>query len=176
MKKFILVACILMMFCMPVTADVKIVFEENEPQEIKPANTIYKSSIKRSLKADNYGYISIPKLGLKNKFVEKGNIDRNIIMISPSKYPNVENSILILAGHSGSGRYAYFNYLYKLKNGDEIIIGYMGNNYKYKIVKIYKQIKDGSIKTYKIKNKKTLVLVTCTNNDKKTQTVYLAAS
>ena len=150
-----------MMFCMPVTSDIK---------------TLYQAQKTQNLEMDNYGYISIPKIHLKNKFVENGNIDKNIIMLSPSEYPTVEDSILILAGHSGSGRYAYFNYLYKLGIGDEIIINYMGYNYKYNIVSIYKQIKDGKIKTYKIKNKNTLVLVTCTNNDKKTQTIYLAVS
>ena len=150
-----------MMFCMPVTSDIRVTYQEQKEQY---------------LEMDNYGYINIPKINLKNMFVKNGNIDKNIIMISPSEYPTVENSILILAGHSGSGRYAYFNYLYKLKIADEIIINYMGTNYKYKIISIYKQIKDGNIKTYKIKNKKTLVLVTCTNGDKKTQTIYLAVS
>ncbi len=161
MKKFILTSCVFLIFCMPVTSDIKVTYQEQKEQY---------------LEKENYGYISIPKISLRNKFVENGNIDKNIIMISPSEYPAVENSILILAGHSGSGRYAYFNYLYKLKISDEIIINYMGTNYKYKIISIYKQIKDGNIKTYKIKNKKTLVLVTCTNNDKKTQTIYLAVS
>ncbi len=152
-----------MSFCLPITSDVEYSYLSEE-------------NYKTVSNDDNYGYITIPKIGLKNKFIENGNIDKNIIVISPSDYPNKNNSLLILAGHSGTGRYAYFNYLYKLNINDKIIITYMGINYEYRVIKSYKQTKDGNIKIYKIKDKNTLALVTCTNNDKKTQTVYLAVS
>lgn len=151
-----------MSLCFPVTSDIDCLHVEDEKQKIS--------------NYDTFGYIYIPSIGLKEKFVESGNIDKNIIVVSPSEFPNISNSILILAGHSGTGRYAYFNYLYKLKNNDKIVITYKETRYEYRVIKIYKQIKDGDVNVYKIKDKKTLALVTCTNYDKKTQTIYLAVS
>ena len=123
---------------------------------------------------DNYGFIEIPKINLYKKFTNDSKIDRGIIMISPSEYPNINNSVLILAGHSGSGPYAFFNYLYKLKIFDEIIIKYMDFSYHYKIIDISYHKKTGVLKIYKKKNQNTLILITCTNNNKYTQTVYTA--
>ena len=150
-----------MSLCLPVASDTEYSYIDDNTEVISK---------------DNYGYISIPKIGLKSKYVEDGDIDKNIIMVSPSSYPDQDKSLLILAGHSGTGRYAYFNYLYKLKTGDKITITYMGINYEYRVFDSYKQVKDGNVKIYKVKDKKTLALVTCTNNDKKTQTIYLAVS
>lgn len=151
-----------MSLCFPVTSEMNCIHLDEKQ--------------KKKVDYDTFGYISIPSIGLNQKFVLNGDIDKNIIVISPSNFPNDDDSILILAGHSGTGRYAYFNYLYKLKINDIIIVTYMGTIYKYHVVKSYKQIKDGNVNIYKIKNKNTLALVTCTNYDKKTQTVYLAVS
>ena len=61
-----------------------------------------------------------------------------------------------------------------MKNNDEAYVYYKNIKYTYKIVKIYKQPKNGTIAIYRDYNKTTLTLVTCTKNDKKTQTVYIA--
>lgn len=123
---------------------------------------------------ESYGYIEIPKINLNKKFIEGGNIDKNIIVVKPSVYPNKEESLFILAAHSGTGKYAYFNYLYKLKIKDKIYITYMDKKYTYNIIDIYYQKKDGNIDIYKIMNNKTLVLITCTNGKRNLQTVYIA--
>ena len=46
--------------------------------------------------------------------------------------------------------------------------------YTYKIVNIYTQPKVGNIAIYRDYSKTTLTLITCTNNDSTTQTIYIA--
>ena len=69
---------------------------------------------------------------------------------------------------------AFFNELYQLNTGDQVNVLYKNKRYIYKINKIYKQEKTGKIAIYRDYEKTTLTLVTCTNNDSKTQTVYIA--
>ena len=122
----------------------------------------------------DYGYLNIPKINLNYMFFDNNNVDKNIIVLRPSEYPNVDNSLLILAGHSGNGKNAYFNNLYRLKKQDNIYITYNNIKYSYSVVDIYYQKKDGNIKIYKFKDTKTLILITCTNNNKNLQTVYVS--
>ena len=70
----------------------------------------------------NYGTIIIDKINLNRKFYKDGNVDKEISMLSVSKFPDVENSLLVLAGHSGTGIAAFFNYLYKMELGDKVKI------------------------------------------------------
>lgn len=163
MKKILIVINLMMFCCIQVTSDNYVYNDYNKNKD----NDI-------TFIDDSYGYIEIPKINLSKKFVENGNIDKNIIVVKPSVYPNKEESLLILAAHSGTGKYAYFNYLYKLKTKDNIYITYMNKKYTYNIVDIYYQKKDGKLDVYKIKNTKTLVLITCTNSKRDLQTIYIA--
>ena len=135
---------------------------------------------KTTTRKDNYyiGYLEIPKISFKRGFVDinsKDNVvSKNITIISGSKYPNVDKGNFIIAGHSGTGVHSYFKNLYKLSTGDKAYVYYKNIKYTYKIVKIYKQPKNGSVTIYRDYNKTTLTLVTCTKNDKKSQTVYIA--
>lgn len=127
---------------------------------------------------DYIGYLTIPKINLNKGFVDKrsseNDVEKNIMVIEGSTYPDVERGNFILAGHSGTGWKAFFNELYRLNVGDEAYITYKGKKYTYKITNIYKQSKTGKIAIYRNYNKTTLTLVTCTNNDETTQTVYIA--
>ena len=124
------------------------------------------------------GYLEIPKIKFKRGFVDinskDNNVSKNITIISGSKYPNVEKGNFIIAGHSGTGVHSYFKNLYKLTTNDEVYVYYKNVKYTYKIVKIYKQPKDGTVAIYRDYNKTTLTLVTCTKDDKTSQTVYVA--
>lgn len=122
----------------------------------------------------DYGFIEISKIKLQRKFVYDASIDKEISMLPISEYPSKPNSLLVLAAHSGNSIISYFNYLYKLKPDDKIYINYSNQIYEYKIIDIYNQKKDGNVDIYRIYNKRTLVLVTCTNNKKGWQTVYIA--
>ena len=124
------------------------------------------------------GYLTIPKINLKKGFLdirsELNNVEQNITVIEGSSYPDKEKGNFIIAAHSGSGWKAFFNDLYKLSTGDKAEISYKGKKYTYKIVNIYKQEKTGKIAIYRNYDKTTLTLITCTNFDKETQTIYIA--
>ena len=128
---------------------------------------------------NNYiGYLSIPKINLKKVFLDKrspdNDVEKNILVVEGSSYPTKEKGILILAGHSGTGWKAFFNDLYKLNKGDKAIVTYKGKTYTYKITNIYTQPKVGKIAIYRNYDKTTLTLITCTNYDSTTQTIYIA--
>lgn len=144
---------------------------EVNPTEEKKTNTTTKK---------NYyiGYLEISKIGLKRGFVSKNskenNVSKNIFIVKTSNYPDVNKGNFILAAHSGNGHNAYFNNLYKLEIGDTAKVTYQGYKYTYEIKKIYKQKKTGVIGIDRDFDKTTLTLVTCTNNDNTTQTIYIA--
>lgn len=127
----------------------------------------------------NYiGYLEIPKLNLKKGFVDinspDNDVERNIFIVEGSTYPDIEKGNFIIAGHSGTGWNSFFNNLYKLTKNDKINVRYNGKIYTYKIVNIYEQEKTGTIAIYRNYNKTILTLVTCTNNNDKTQTIYVS--
>lgn len=128
---------------------------------------------------NNYiGYLTIPKINLTKGFLDKrsteNDVEKNILVVGGSNYPDTEKGNLILAGHSGTGWKAFFNDLYKLEVNDTAYITYKNKKYIYNIVNIYKQPKIGKLAIYRDYDKTTLTLITCTNNDSKSQTVYIA--
>lgn len=127
---------------------------------------------------DYIGYLTIPKINLKKGFLDQrspeNDVEKNILVVSGSTYPDTEKGNLILAGHSGTGWKAFFNDLYKLSANDVAYVTYKNKKYTYQIVNIYKQQKVGKLAIYRDYDKTTLTLITCTNFDSKTQTVYIA--
>lgn len=127
---------------------------------------------------DYIGYLIIPKINLKKGFTRKesieNDVEKNIYLVEGSNYPDQESGNLIIAGHSGSGWKAFFNDLQKLNTNDVAYVTYKNKKYTYKIVNIYKQAKTGKIAIYRNYDKTTLTLITCTNNDSTTQTIYIA--
>ena len=120
----------------------------------------------------------IPKINLTKGFLDyrstENDVEKNILVVDGSNYPDTNKGNLILAGHSGTGWKAFFNDLYKLEQGDVAIVTYKGKKYTYQIVNIYKQPKTGTIAIYRDYEKTTLTLITCTNWDSTSQTVYIA--
>lgn len=127
---------------------------------------------------DYIGYLIIPKINLQKGFVDRrsteNDVEKNIMIVEGSNYPDVERGNFIIAGHSGTGWKAFFNDLYQLTTGDVAYVTYKGKRYTYTITNIYTQQKTGKIAIYRNYDKTTLTLVTCTNNDDTTQTVYIA--
>ena len=127
---------------------------------------------------DYIGYLQIPKINLNKGFLDQksteNNVEKNIYVVEGSTYPDTKKGNLIIAAHSGTGWKAFFNDLYKLNNGDIAVITYKNKKYTYRITNIYKQPKTGKIAIYRNYEKTTLTLVTCTNHDLTTQTVYIA--
>ena len=130
--------------------------------------------------ADNsyIGYLNIPKINLTKGFVDinsaDNTVEKNIMVVEGSDYPNVDKGNFIIAGHSGTGWKAFFNDLRKLTEGDTAKVTYKGVTYTYQIVNIYTQPKTGKLAIYRNYDKTTLTLITCTNNDSTTQTIYIA--
>ena len=124
------------------------------------------------------GYLTIPKLNFTKGFLdyrsEDNTVEKNIMVVEGSNYPDVERGNLMIAGHSGTGWKAFFNELYRLQIGDILNVDYKGKKYNYTIHNIYKQPKTGKLAIYRDYNKTTLTLITCTNNDSTTQTIYIA--
>ena len=152
--------------------------EEETRSEDSNTNTEDTPNVTNQVIEKYIGYLSIPKINLKNGFFaqesSENNVEKNIYIVNGSSYPDVENGNFIIAGHSGTGWKAFFNDLYKLEIGDSTTVNYNNKNYKYNITKIYKQQKTGKIAIYRNYDKTTLTLVTCTNNDSQTQTIYIA--
>ena len=127
---------------------------------------------------DYIGYLIIPKINLQKGFVDRrsteNDVEKNIMIVEGSNYPDVERGNFIIAGHSGTGWKAFFNDLYQLTTGDVAYVTYKGKRYTYTITNIYTQQKTGKIAIYRNYDKTTLTLITCTNNDDTTQTVYIA--
>lgn len=123
------------------------------------------------------GILEIPKIKLQKGFLNINSkynaIDYNVTVIKTSTYPDVDKGNFILAAHSGTASISYFKNLYKLKKGDIANIYYKNKKYTYKIVKIYDQPKTGKLSIYRDYNKTTLTLITCTKDNKKTQTLYI---
>ena len=145
----------------------KIEFQETEEvvvekkvEESKPIN-----------KVSYVGVLKIEKINLERGLVDKNssynNVDINIQTLKESDTPDVDNGNVILAGHSGSGKTAYFRNLYKLEEDDNISVFYNGYEYKYKVVNIYDIDKTGNAHIVRNSNKNTLTLITCRDKTEK---------
>ena len=110
------------------------------------------------------GSIKINKINLIQplyKVESKENtIEKNVTILKESSSPEEENSILILAAHSGTGKIAYFEDLDQLEIQDEIEIIYNQKNYYYEVKEIWEEKKNGFIHINK-EEKKQLILTTC---------------
>ncbi len=123
------------------------------------------------------GKLEIPIINLSRGFTsissKYNDVNKNIAVINGSNYPDVLNGNFILAGHSGSSWRGFFHNLYKLKVNNEAYVYYNNVKYKYKLVKIYDEKKDGSVRIFRDKNKTTMTLITCTRGSNTKQTVYI---
>ena len=126
----------------------------------------------------NYlAFLEIPKINLNQGILPKtsyyNNVNYHVQILDISDLPDVINGNMVLAAHSGSSNIAYFKNLYKLTKDDKAYIIYNNKKYSYQVVNIYNQVKKGSLNIYRDINKTTLTLITCTKDDKNSQTVYI---
>ncbi len=127
---------------------------------------------------NNYiGYLTIPDINLKRGFLDfdskYNSVNYNVMLIEGSEMPDVENGNLILAAHRGNSSVSFFDKLYKLKMGAEATVTYQNKNYTYNLVESYTVPKTGKVTIRRNGEVNTLTLITCTRNDKKTQTVFI---
>lgn len=177
------VVCLSSNFVLSVKAElfdeIKFKFFEDEDNKVKDTSVVDKvdESETPTINYDYIGYLEIPKIGLKRGFLEKSspynNIEYNVTVSSQADFPDKKKGNLILFAHSGDAYIAYFNYLYKLKTGDRAYVTYKKKKYEYKLVKVEVQPKTGEVVIHRNFNVTTLTLITCTNNDSKTQSIYI---
>jgi len=150
--------------------------EEEEKKEEKPVQE--EEKLPEVITNDYIGYLTIPKINLTKGFLDyrssENDVEKNILVVNGSDYPDKEKGNFIIAGHSGTGWKAFFNDLYQLQINDTAYINYKNKKYVYNIVNIYTQPKTGKLAIYRDYSKTTLTLITCTNNDSTTQTIYIA--
>lgn len=155
----------------PIKEEIPII-EKIEEQEIKET----KENINIIKEEKELMIIEIPKINFIGKIYNKNsklnNIDKNIIIMNESNMPDEDGGIIIIGGHSGYGKYAYFKHLNKLEIGDEVIIKYLNKKYYYKVIDYYLDSKDGSISINNVNKKNKLFLFTCNPNDKNNYLVY----
>lgn len=111
--------------------------------------------------------IIIEKIDLRQniKSYKDSDVNHNIIYLKES---NFANNFYILAAHSGNSNIAYFKNLYKLKNGDEIVLNINNNKQLYYVKKIEYINKTGTI-ILPSNSKNTLYLTTCDKFNKNRQ-------
>ena len=135
-----------------------------------------KKEIDKTSKYDYIGVLEIPKIGLKRGFVNpmsiNNNINENITILKPVEMPNEDNSVFILAAHSGNSNVSFFKNLYKLNYNDDIYVYYNNHKYEYIVVKYYTENKNGNINIKDNTSNKKLVLTTCSGFNR--QIVYIA--
>jgi len=152
--------------------------KEEEIEEVEEKPEVVQEDESDVVTDEYIGYLTIPKIKLNKGFVDRrskeNSVEKNIYIVDGSNYPDVEKGNFIIAGHSGTGWKAFFNDLYKLRKNDVAYVTYKGYKYTYKITNIYKQQKVGKIAIYRNYEKTTLTLITCTNYDSKTQSIYIA--
>lgn len=133
----------------------------------------YVSNVKDNYNKSNdieeyLGVLEIPKIGIKKGFYSleslQNNVNSNIELLKGSSSPDVKNSRIILAAHSGASYLGYFKNLDQLLLNDELIIYYQNNKYIYYVSDIYEEKKDGSITISSNMNDSILVLTTCSKN------------
>ena len=120
--------------------------------------------------------LEIPKINLKRGLVDKNskanNVNRNIYTLKESIFPNENNiSHIILASHSGSGNYSYFNKLKNLDMNDQVFLYYKGIKYIYEVVNKYEVEKTGKV-NLKLTSSSDITLITCISGTNK-QIVYV---
>lgn len=151
--------------------------QEEKKEEEKPVEP-QQPELPEVVTNDYIGYLTIPKINLTKGFLDyrstENDVEKNILVVEGSNYPDTDKGNLILAGHSGTGWKAFFNDLYQLQINDIAYINYKNKKYTYSIVNIYTQPKTGKVAIYRDYSKTTLTLITCTNNNSTTQTIYIA--
>ena len=122
------------------------------------------------------GVLEIPSINFKRGFLDindKNNtVSKNIQVLNGSEYPDVVNGNFMIAGHSGSGRIAFFKNLYKLSKGEESYIYYKNKKYIYKMIESYEVQKTGIVPIKNYENKTILTLITCSQDESK-QIVFI---
>lgn len=153
-------------------------FKREEEERIRREEELRRQREAEARERNNYiGKLTIDKIGVDRGFYNTNSrynsIDYGIQVHSSSTMPDVDKGNLILLSHSGNSSICIFKHLYKLTLDDTVKVTYKNKVYTYKIVNIYQVPKTGKISIERDMEKTTLTLITCTKDNKSTQTVYI---
>ena len=153
---------------------------QKKQEEIKleyffEVSTIDNYNVIEDTKQEDYiAVLEIPSINLKKGLYaidsKNNNVNKNIEIIDSSDMPDITKGNFILAGHSGTGRIAFFDDLDKLIIDDTIIVYYKNIKYIYQINNIESIVKDGTIEI-KREFESMITLTTCNQANKNEQLV-----
>ncbi len=153
---------------------------QEKQEEIKleyffEVSTIDNYNVIKDTKQEDYiAVLEIPSINLKKGLYaidsKNNNVNKNIEIIDSSDMPDITKGNFILAGHSGTGRIAFFDDLDKLIVDDTIIVYYKNIKYIYQINNIESIVKDGTIEI-KREFESMITLTTCNQENKNEQLV-----
>lgn len=153
---------------------------QEKQEEIKleyffEVSTIDNYNIIEDTKQEDYiAVLEIPSINLKKGLYsidsKNNNVNKNIEIIDSSDMPDITKGNFILAGHSGTGKIAFFDDLDKLIVDDTIIVYYKNIKYIYQINNIESIVKDGTIEI-KREFESMITLTTCNQENKNEQLV-----
>lgn len=130
-----------------------------------------KVGLAKDEKYDYKAIIEIPSVGIKRGILDINNkyndVKYNIELI------NYTDNSIILAAHNGNNYNSYFNNLNKLELGSTIKIYYKEKIYEYIYSDSYEIKKNGYADIYRNPDKKSIILITCSNNNNDSQIVYI---
>ncbi|MFI3307679.1 MAG: sortase [Mycoplasmatota bacterium] len=107
------------------------------------------------------------KKGLYDLTSNYNDVDYGLEMLEISNMPSINNSVLVIASHSGNSSISYFKNLYKLKKNDVASIYYEGIKYNYELADIIEVDKTGTIEMDLDRTNNVLILITCKKNTDK---------
>lgn len=159
-----------------IVTETPVVDNSTQTTEIEVNVTETEKVVEKPVIYDYVAILEIPKISLKKGLVDidsnDNTVNKNIQIMQSSSFPDVDKGVFILASHSGTLKTSYFSKLYKVSAGDMVYVYYNNIKYSYKIYKIEYIPKTGTLPIAKEPNKTTIVLITCTHGNRKTQTVY----
>lgn len=153
------------------------IHQKNSYQEKELQSIFFTSSIKSSEAINDYYnmIIEIPKINLKKGLFHpdsiNNNVDKNILVLKQSQMPDIKNTQLILAGHSGNSEVSYFRKISQLSINDIIYIYYKEQKYLYQIYSINEVNKTGYLTIEKDLSYNKITLITCKPKTKDKQLV-----
>lgn len=140
-------------------------------KEKETKENIENTNIEKEINNNHIAILEIEKINLRQYLYDinsqGNNVNKNVEIIKGSNLPDVLYGNLILAGHSGSGKVAFFNRLNELEVNDIINVYYKNIKYQYQIYNIYEIEKTGKAEIKRYKDENTLTLITCKVNTNK---------
>lgn len=115
-----------------------------------------------------YGYISAPSISMELPIYLGGNDDNMALGAAHMTYTSLpiggESTNCVLSGHSGYIGRIFFDYIPKMKIGDEITVENYWDTLTYKVIDKQIHKKDESADCYITESRDLLTLITCVSN------------